>query len=338
MKRFLIQYAIVVVAGALLAGCESPKRSKSSQYEPPPKPKLVVTTKQITLLIDTQPSGAQLYYQARGGAWLRSQYQTPMKYDLLLRQTESFHFRAGVRYPMPYRTHYDITSINGKKLDEYPGFSGVRELDSGMKCSAKKLSLSGVRFNKEGYESYQSVSSDKHIDAIDLCFYQGKEYKVVFSLTPLKVENEVAERRTVAQPHEGFMLNLRVVGIPLGDVASTASGIASSKKEVPELLARLCDDLESGWKGQEKSRVSIIGIVEIDTKTKKNEVGRFATECLYTAVGRRKSLTLTERSQIQEFLKEHNLTIEEVVNNPKSLEKMVGIDYVILGSVSWTGN
>jgi len=308
--------------------------------------------REVTLIVDTQPSGAGIYYTVRGGAKEKCENTTPVRINLELELEEKTWKKRKKEDPIRHReSRVRLKSVNGRPIDQFEKpFRGLSVQDRQLNCGFRYIAgrngcidFPNTEFRKTGFVP---LETDYKVVLGGLFNNVGNEYKVTLPLkaAPTKVATTQVEEPKIDstgklpfEAQEGFTFNVRAVAIPSGMVVGTAAGVASSKKNIPVLLSRLCNKLEIGWEANEKPRVSIVGIVEIDKAAKEKEVGRFATECLYTAFGNQKNLLLMERSQVEEFLKEHNLTIEEVIDNPQSLGKMTGIDFVVLGSVAWVG-
>jgi hypothetical protein len=331
-RRIVVIGSSVILAGAAILGdmgCAASSTSDLNRLE----------GKTVTLVIDTQPSGAQIYREVRGGAIVECNATTPVSFVCGLWARRNLHgYRlVGVRTVngTPIRTFpgTNVTSVVGGA--SCPQYS--RDLGNGVFCKSREcenrkydeadFSVEAI-FQKPGYSPY---SEKRQITGHRLWTdsHDGL-YRLLIPLKPISPVTHTQE--TALKP--GYILNLRIVAIPSGRVLSAASASATSKLKIPQCLDRLCQELWKELPAENKGRISIAGIVEIDQKAKAAEVGRFATESLYAALGEQRGITLTERSQIQEFLKENRLTLQDIVDNPKSLEKMVGIDYVVLGSVS----
>jgi len=329
-KRTPVIGSFLIVAGAAILGDLGCAVSGTSDHNGRER-------KTVTLVIDTQPSGAQVYRELRGGAMVECNAITPIHYVCDL----------WARYNSNRSRFVGVATVNGIPIRTFPGthvgnwtpscdvFS--RDLANGVFCKSREcddptydtadFSVAAI-FQKPGYNpcstarsiSGSSLWTDSH---------EGF-YRLLIPLKPISPVTHT--QQTALRP--GYILNLRIVAVPSGRVLTAASGSAISKLKIPQCLDRICQELWRELPAEDTGRISIAGILEIDQKARAAEVGRFATESLYAALGEQQAITLTERSQIQEFLKENRLTLQDIVDNPKSLEKMVGIDYVILGSVS----
>ena len=59
-----------------------------------------------------------------------------------------------------------------------------------------------------------------------------------------------------------------------------------------------------------------------------------ASNMMITAMQKHGGCELIERSQLDQVLQEHDLSLAEVTNDPKLLGQVLGVQYVVLGSVS----
>ncbi len=169
MKDSLIYSTIIAMV--LFSGCEGSKSGSGTAYPSLPRP--VTRSKQITLVVDTQPSGAVIYHQAEEGVWMKSQSTTPLRFVLDVEKTTN-------RPPK-------LTKVNERPLQEYEGASSGRpHLGCGLfyvKTGRDRyISIDNMQFLKDGYEP---CSPKKHLNLYALLSYIGEEYKIIF---PLKAE------------------------------------------------------------------------------------------------------------------------------------------------------
>ena len=314
-------HAVYILAFLMIAGCRTPQYLKE--------------TGRLKLTVDTEPTGAEVYQRVPGGAWVATG-STPIDFVLDLRHTDKWY---GTRL----RTVgcVNITAVDNHRTEALP-----RERDDWPRHAGRGLWLRNwaslsfrMQFRKPGYDSLD-ISGGDPIRAEALWRQPDGIYKLTYPLCRLPDSPKKAAARaseTVATDRKlfGLVFSLRVVAIPSAKVASATTTSASGRSDVLPALKSTWSTLRSRIDDLEGKRVSVFGIADFDDETKKRNVGRFATEMLYPVISDTEKVVLLERSLVGEFLKEQNLTLKDVVDNPKSLEKMSGVDYVILGSVFW---
>jgi len=172
MKDFLAYSTIIAMV--LFSGCEGPKTGEYTMSTPPSR--RVSRSKRITLVVDTQPSGAAIYHQVEGGAWMKCQSTTPVRFVLDLKQT------MANRPPK-------LIKVNERSIQEYEGgLSGRPHLGCGFFYAEagwnRYISLDNIQLRKNGYEPYLPK---RHVNLYSLLNYIDEEYKIVFQLKAKEV-------------------------------------------------------------------------------------------------------------------------------------------------------
>ncbi len=188
-------------------------------------------------------------------------------------------------------------------------------------------------FQKSGYIStrFEEVS----LTAEQLLDLPERTYAVHVELKPetldLKRTAPTADARA-GQPE--YECDVRLVEVGSGRASRAATGQAKDPAGFRDMAERVVFTLTERLEVPPRAKVAVLDLEELGAETIKNECGRLAARMLSTSLINVGKFDVIERQQLDRLLQERDLTAAQIAASPRELGKVLGLDYVVLGSVA----
>lgn len=131
-----------------------------------------------------------------------------------------------------------------------------------------------------------------------------------------------------------YECDVRLVEVSSGRAIRATTGRAENVAGFREMADRVVYKITLNLDAAPRAKVAVFDFEEIGDATVAGEYGRLAARMVATSLIRNGNYEVIERQQLQKLLQERNLTDAQVAEAPEHAGKVLGLDFVVLGSIA----
>ena len=176
----------------------------------------------------------------------------------------------------------------------------------------------------------------------EVCLSAGQLLDLPARIYAIHVELEpetLALKRSAptANAHGGpaqFECDVRLVEVGSGRATRAATGQAGDESDFRAMAERMVFTLTERLEVAARSKVAILDLEDVGRETEAGQCGRLAARMISTSFVNTGKFDVIERQQLDKLLAERDLTAAQIAAAPGEMGKVLGLDYVVLGSIA----
>ncbi len=230
------------------------------------------------------------------------------------------------------KEYSDGTSVvRLERVNETRKLKDIREKTGLIVFGWRELRIAYL-FSKPGYvnKRFEEVT----LSAEQLLHWPEHTYRVHAEL-----ESETLELKRRAPSSAGlgqgdFECDVRLVEVRSGRASRATTGQAENPAGFRDMAERVVFKLTERLEVPVGAKVAVLDLEEIGAKTVEGQYGRLVARMISTSLINIGKFDVIERQQLDKLLEERDLTAAQIAAAPSETGKILGLDYVVLGSVA----
>lgn len=188
-------------------------------------------------------------------------------------------------------------------------------------------------FTKVGYVNKRF--EEERLSAEGLVSLPDSTFKIHATLDPETLELKPhAPTTAVPAGRATYEVDVRLVEVQSGRANSATTGQAGDVADFRAMADGIVFELTERLNVPERAKVAVLDLEAIGQKTSAGQYGMLIARMLSTSLINTGKFDVVERQQLDKLLKEQDLTAAEIAASPGEMGKILGLDYVVLGSVA----
>ena len=203
---------------------------------------------------------------------------------------------------------------------------------SGAELEGSRYLLLAYLFQKKGYINKRF--EETKVSGADLLNQPDRTLTIHVALD----QETLAIRRTVPDSEVGrrvaFEVDVRLVEVGTGRADRATTGRAKDPTGFRDMAERIVFQLTKRLKVSPDAKVAVLDLEEIGEETVKGQYGRLIARMISTSLINTGKFDVVERHQLDRLLEERDLTAAQIAASPGEMGKILGLNYVVLGSAA----
>ncbi|MFH0982554.1 MAG: CsgG/HfaB family protein [Planctomycetota bacterium] len=205
--------------------------------------------------------------------------------------------------------------------------------ETGLLVSSWREVIVAYLFEKSGYinKRFEEVC----LSAAELLDLPERTYTVRVTLEPETLD--LKRTLPAADPRAGrpeYECDVRLVEVGSGRANRAATGQARAPADFRSMADRIVFTLTERLEIPPQAKVAVLDLEELGDETVSGQCGRLVSRMLSTSLINTGKFEVIERQQLDKLMQERDLTTAQIAASPGELGKVLGLDYVVLGSVA----
>ena len=203
---------------------------------------------------------------------------------------------------------------------------------SGAELEGSRYLRLAYLFQKEGYINKRL--EETRVSGADLLDQPDRTLTIHVALD----QEVLALRRSVPDTEAGrrvaFEVDVRLVEVGTGRANRATTGRAKDPTGFRDMAERIVFQLTKRLEVPSKAKVAVLDLEEIGEETVQGQYGRLIARMISTNLINTGKFDVVERQQLNRLLEERDLTASQIAASPGEMGKILGLDYVVLGSAA----